>query len=56
MLKFDIICFLKVGIVDNFFKLSSREYPNLMDDGIKDFCEILGRLRGTDIFMLFLKG
>ena len=46
----------KVGNVDIFFKLSSREFRSLMADGIHDFCEILVRLRGTDMFLLFLKG
>ena len=27
-----------------------------MEEGIHDFCEILGLLKGTDIFLLFLKG
>ena len=56
MLNFDIICFLKVGNVDKFLKLYSREFHSLMDDGIQDFCEILVRVRGTDILLLFLKG
>ena len=33
--------FFKVGNVDIFFKLSSREIHSLMADGIHDFCEIL---------------
>ena len=41
MLNFEIICFLKVGNVDIFFKLSSREFNSLMDGGIQDFSEIL---------------
>ena len=47
---------LKVGNVDIFLKLSSREFHSPMADGIQDFCEILVRLRGTDIFLLFFKG
>ena len=27
-----------------------------MDDGIQDLCVILVRLKGTEIFLLFLKG
>ena len=50
MLSFENICFLKVGNVDISFKLSSREFHSLMADGIHDFCEILARLRGTDMF------
>ena len=56
MLNFDILCFIKVGNVDIFLKLSSREFHSLMDDGIQDFFEVLVRFRGTDIFLLFLKG
>ena len=56
MFNFDIICFLKVSNVDIFLKLSSRQFHSLMDDGIRDFCEILFRFRGTDILQLFLKG
>ena len=56
MLTFDIICFLKVGNVDIFLKLHSREFHSLMDDRIQDFCEILVRFRGTDILILFLNG
>ena len=44
MLKFKMICFLKVGNEDKSFKSSAREFHSLMDDGIKDFCEILVRL------------
>ena len=51
MLNFEMICF-----VDRFFKLSSREFHSLIDDGIQDFCETLVRLRGTDIVLLYLKG
>ena len=47
---------LQVSTVDNFVKLSSREFHSLMGDGMQDCCEILVRLRGTDIFLLFLKG
>ena len=36
-------------------RLSSREFHSLMDDGIQYFCEILVRLRGTDILLLVLK-
>ena len=53
MLNFAIICFLKVGNVDIFLKLSSRAFHSLMDDGIQYFCEILVRFRGTDILLLF---
>ena len=56
MLSFANICFLKVGNVDISFKLSSREFHSLMADGIHDICEILVRLRGTDMFLLFLNG
>ena len=56
MLSFQNIYFLKVGNVDIFFKLSSREFHSLMADGIHNFCEILVRLRGTDMFLLFLNG
>ena len=48
--------FLKVGNVDIFLRLSSREFHSLMDDGLQDFCEILVRFRVTDILLLFLKG
>ena len=51
MLNFEIICFLRVGNVDIFFKLSSREFHSLMYNGVQDFCEILVQLRGTDIFL-----
>ena len=40
----------------DFFKSSSREFQSLMEEGIHDFCEILVLLKGTDIFLLFLKG
>ena len=56
MLSFENLCFLKVGNVDISFKLSSSEFHSLMADGIHDFCEILVRLRGTDMFLLFLNG
>ena len=39
MLKFEIICFLKVNNEDVSFKSSAREFRSLMDDGIQDFCE-----------------
>ena len=55
MLNFDMICFLKVGNVNIFLKLSSREFHSLMDDGIQYFCEILVQFIGTDILLLFLK-
>ena len=48
--------FLKVCNVDRFFKSSSREIQSLTEEGIHDFCEILVLLKGTDIFLLFLKG
>ena len=41
MLKFEIICFLKVNNEDESFKSSAREFHSLMDDGIQDFCEIV---------------
>ena len=44
MLKFEMICFLKVGNEDKSFKSSAREFHSLMDDGIQDFREILVRL------------
>ena len=44
MLKFEIICFLKVNNEDESFKSSAREFHSLMDDGTQDFCEILVRL------------
>ena len=44
MLSFENICLLKVGNVDIFFKLSSREFHSLIADGIQDFCEIPVRL------------
>ena len=50
------VCFLKMGNIDIFLKLSTREFHSLMDDGIQDFCEILVRFRGTDILLLLLKG
>ena len=56
MLSFENLCFLKVGNSDISFKLSSSELHSLMADGIHDFCEILVRLRGTDMFLLFLNG
>ena len=49
--------FLKVCNVDRFFyKSSSREFHKLMEEGIHDFYEILALLKGTDIFLLFLRG
>ena len=56
MLKFAMICFLKVDNEDESFKSSAREFHSRMDDGIQDFCEILYRLSGTGIFLVFLKG
>ena len=50
-----LIFFLKVGNVGTILKLSSRQFHSLMADGIQDLCEILVRLRGTDIFLLRLK-
>ena len=44
MLKFEIICFLIVNNEDESFKSPAREFHNLVDDGIQDFCEILVRL------------
>ena len=37
MLSFENICFLKVGNVDIFFNLSSREFHSLMADVIQYF-------------------
>ena len=48
--------FLKVSNVDRVFKSSSREFHSLKEEGIHDFCEILVLLKGTDIFLLLLKG
>ena len=56
MLSFENICVIKVGNVDIYFKLLSIKFHSLMADGIQDFCEILVRLRGTDMFLLFLNG
>ena len=56
MLIFECICFLKVGNVDIFLRLSSRQFQSLKADGIQDFCKILVQLRGTGVFLLFLKG
>ena len=44
MLKFEMICFLKVDNEDKSKKASAREFHSLMDDGTQDFCEILVRL------------
>ena len=44
MLKFAMICFLKVDNEDESFKSSAREFRSLMDDRIQYFCEILVRL------------
>ena len=41
MLNFEIICYLKVGNENEFFKSSVREFHTMMDDGIQDFCETL---------------
>ena len=48
--------FLKVCNVDRLFKSSSREFHSVMEEGIHDFCEILVLLKGTDTFLLFLRG
>ena len=40
----------------DFLKSSSREFQSQMEDGIHTFCEILVLLKGTDIFLLFLRG
>ena len=48
--------FLKVCYVDRFFKSSSREFHSLMEEGIHELCEILVLLKGTDTFLLFLRG
>ena len=56
MQSFENLCFSKVGNVDIFFKLPSREFHSLMADGIQDFCKILVCLRGTDMFLLFFNG
>ena len=39
-----------------FLKSSSKDFHSLMEEGIHDFCEILVILKGTDIFLLFLRG
>ena len=44
MLKFAMICFLKVDNEDESFKSSARVLHSPMDDEIQDFCEILVRL------------
>ena len=38
------------------FKSSSREFHSLIDDKMENFCEILVRLEGTEIVLLFLMG
>ena len=48
--------FFKVCNVGRFFKSSSREFHSLMEEGIHDFCDVLVPLKGTDIFLLFLRG
>ena len=48
--------FFKDGYVYTLLKSSIREFHNLMDNGIEDFCKILVRLRGTDTSLLLLKG
>ena len=48
--------FLKVCNFERVFKSSPREFHSLMEEGIRDFCEILVLLKGTDIFLLFLRG
>ena len=37
MLKFEIICLLKVDNEDKSLKSSAREFHSLMDDGIQDY-------------------
>ena len=44
MLKFEMICFLKVNNEDESLKSSAKEFHSLKDDGIQYFCEILVRL------------
>ena len=39
-----------------YLKSSSREFHSLMKEGKHDFCEVLVLLKGTDIFLLFLRG
>ena len=39
-----------------FFISSSREFHSLVEEGIHDFCKVLVLLKGTDIFLLFLRG
>ena len=51
LLNLEVVC-----NVDRFFKSSSREFHSLMEEGIHDFCEILVLLKGSDIFLLFLRG
>ena len=48
--------FVKVCYVGRFFKSSSMEFHSLMKERIHDFCEILVLLKGTDTFLLFLRG
>ena len=50
------IMFLKVVKVDKFLKSSSMPFHNQMDDGIQDLSEILVLLKGSEMFILFLKG
>ena len=56
LLNHKVIFILKFCNVDRFFKSSSREFHGLMEEGIHDFCEILVLLKGTYIFLLFLRG
>ena len=48
--------FLKVCNVNRFFKSSARQLHSVMEEGIHDLCKILVLLKGTDIFLLFLRG
>ena len=45
--------FLKVYNIE---KLSSKQFHSLIEDGIHDFCEIQVLFKGTEIFLLFLRG
>ena len=47
---------MKVVKVDKYLKSYSRPFYNLMGDGMQDFCEMLVLLKGSEVFLLFLKG
>ena len=44
MIKFAMMCFLKVDNEDESFKYSASDFHILMDDGIQYFSEILVKL------------